>query len=86
MPNVLGIKPENELPSKSSAESLEALKMKRGIVPLKLLPQKLSTSRFGSRTSAMDERHPERELFGMENSLSVDKLKIAAGTVPTNLL
>ena len=62
MPNVLGIKPENEFFENSSIESLEALKMKRGIVPLKLLPHKRSFSRFGSRTSVMDEILPKREL------------------------
>ena len=72
MSNVFGIKSENEFICSSSVESLEALKMKLGIVPLKLLPHKRSSSRFGSQTSALDGSLPERKLLESRSNLIVD--------------
>lgn len=86
LPNMVGIKPENELNPKSRTESSEMLVRELGIVPLKLFSPKKSLSRFGRPRSMLDGRLPRRSLSVTASSFSVEILKIEAGMRPAKLL
>ena len=54
MPNVFGMWPENEFKLKSSPMSLEAFVMELGIVPMRLLSDKVKYSMLGSEWPIVD--------------------------------
>ncbi|KAK0589083.1 hypothetical protein LWI29_009423 [Acer saccharum] len=85
-PIVLGIKPENELYPISRSWSFEALVMKLGNLPLKLLKPISNTSTFGSPKPIIDGRLPENLLLLRARIFNVEMLKSVIGMWPTRLL